>query len=61
MVLMASTSPDVDSDGDAEDDDEVFSELNHEELITAGKNHISNYHSKSKSFKILKKQYELLF
>jgi len=46
MVLMASTSPDVDSDGDAEDDDEVFSELNHEELITAGKNHISNYHSK---------------
>lgn len=40
MALMASTS------SDAEDDDDVFFELNCEELITVVKDLIRNYQSK---------------
>lgn len=60
--MMASTSSNTDSLDDAgDDDDEVFSELTCEELVTYIKNLIRNYHSKSKRFKILKKIYDLLF
>lgn len=59
-LILTPTSSDADSDGDVEDDDEFFSELTHEKLVTVVKYLISSYHSKSKSFKILKKNYELL-
>lgn len=46
MALMASTSSDADSNVDAEDDDDLFFELNCEELITVVKDLIRNYQSK---------------
>lgn len=61
MALIASTSTDVDSDVDSKDDDKVFSELTREELIIVVRYLIRNYESKTKSFMILKKKYELLY
>lgn len=45
-LILTPTSFDADSDGDVEDDDEVFSELTHEKLVTVVKYLISSYHSR---------------
>lgn len=60
LALMASTSSDAESEVDYEDEDEVFFELTREDLFNVVKKIISHYHNKSKGFKILKGQYDLM-
>jgi hypothetical protein len=58
LALMATTTSDVESE--AHSDDEVFSELAREELVNVIRYPIGHCIGKSKSLKVLQRQYDLV-